>query len=113
MDQEPRERKNDEKPPPLLVEGLLDMLGSDGSDWSELEPVVRSFREGMGWSVGSGASWLETFEALEDGFEGNSGAGLPAWASKTHPARKETTLVMTNQIRRPSLIGFMVILLLQ
>ncbi len=89
------------------------MLGSEGKDWSELEPVVRSFREGIGGSVGSGANWL-AFEPLEDGFDGNSGAGLPAWASRTQPVRKETMLVMTNQIRRPSLIGFfMEIVLLQ
>jgi len=94
-------------PLPLFELPLPKVLGSEGSDWSELDPVVRSFNEGMGGRVGSGANWLDAFEVLDDDDDGNNGAGLPAWASSIQPARKDTALVIMNQIRRPNLIGFM------
>jgi len=64
--QEPRERKNDEKPP-LLPVLPLETLGNEGKDWSVLDPDDRSFSEGIGGRVGRGANWLEASEALEAG----------------------------------------------
>jgi hypothetical protein len=77
--------------------------------------VMRLSREGIGARVGSGFS--EVVSALELEEEALAGeeksekieTGLGAWDSNAHPTRKDSTLVMVNQIRKANFNGFMII----
>ena len=77
--------------------------------------VMRLSRDGIGARVGSGfkevVSALELAEAELAGEEKSEKieTGLGAWDNNAHPTRKDSTLVMVNQIRKANFNGFMII----